>query len=164
MSFELVSYHLSKTKAVGEEWIPVLLALSTACGIGASLVFGKLFDRHEMPVVTTAVLLSSLFSPLVFFGGFWLVLVGMLLWGVGYATQDSLFKALIAQLLPEGRRGVAFGLFYTGYGAGWLVGSLVAALLYERSLIALVAFAIAIQLAAIPIFLSAQHSMRLRTD
>jgi len=164
MSFELVSYHLSKSKAFGEEWIPVLLALSTACGIGASLVFGKLFDRHEMPVVTTAVMLSSLFSPLVFFGGFWLVLIGMLLWGVGYATQDSLLKALIARLLPEGRRSLAFGLFYAGYGAGWLVGSLIAAFLYERSLIALVAFAIVIQLAAIPIFWSAQRSMRPRSD
>jgi len=88
----------------------------------------------------------------------------MLLWGVGYATQDSLLKALIARLLPEGRRSLAFGLFYAGYGAGWLVGSLIAAFLYERSLIALVAFAIVIQLAAIPIFWSAQRSMRPRSD
>ena len=35
-------------------------------------------------------------------------------------------------MLPEGRRNLAFGLFYTGYGVGWLIGSIATGLLYER--------------------------------
>ena len=65
-----------------------------------------------------AIIVSSLFSPLVFLGGFSVALGGMLLWGIGYATQGTLLKAVIAGVLPEGRRNLAFGLFYTGYGAG----------------------------------------------
>ena len=76
-------------------------------------------------------------------------------WKLGYATQDTLIKALIAGVLPEGRRATAFGLFYLGYGGGWLVGSIVMGLLYEHSLPALVAFAMIIQFASVPLFIIA---------
>jgi predicted MFS family arabinose efflux permease len=150
MSFELISYHLSATNTVPEHWIPVFLAISTAFGVAASLVLGKLFDRVGLPIVLIAVFLSSLFSPFVFLGSFFPALIGMLLWGVGYATQDTLLKAVIAGVLPEGKRNLAFGLFYAGYGVGWLVGSVATGLLYEQSRLALVAFAIVAQLASLP--------------
>lgn len=159
-SFELISYHLSTTKTVGEHWIPVFLAISTAFGVGASLVLGRLYDRVGLPVVLVAVLLSSLFSPLVFFGGFWVILAGLVLWGIGFATQDTLLKALVAGVLPDDRRNLAFGLFYAGYGSGWLVGSIAMGLLYQQSRMALVAFAIAAQLVSIPLFIWARYAQR----
>lgn len=82
----------------------------------------------------------------------------MPLWGVGYAVQDTLLKAIIAGLLPEGHRGLAFGLFYTAYGAGWLLGSIAIGLLYDVSLLALAAFAISVQLASVPLFLLAARA------
>ncbi len=54
---------------------------------------------------------STVFSPLVFLGGFWIALAGMLLWGIGYATQDTLLKALIASVLQGGYRSLAFEVF-----------------------------------------------------
>ena len=118
---------------------------------------GALFDQFGLPVVLAAVFLTALFSPLVFFGGFYLALIGMLLWGLGYATQDTLLKAVVAGVLPEGQRNLAFGLYYAGYGVGWLVGSVAAGLLYEKSHIALVLFAMMAQLAALPIFVIARR-------
>lgn len=162
MSFELISYHLSKTKIASEQWIPVMLAISTAFGVLANLVFGKAYDRVGLPVVIVAVCASAAFSPFVFLGGFWLVLFGMLLWGVGYATQDTLLKAIVAEVLPEGKRNFAFGLYYAGYGVGWLVGSIVAGLLYENSRAALTAFSIIIQLASVPVFVLAGRQERSR--
>jgi MFS family permease len=152
MSFELISYHLSSIHAVPDTWIPVFLAISTACGVVASLVLGRRYDRVGLPTVLVAVAISALFSPFVFFGGFYTALFGLLLWGIGYATQDTLMKVLIASVLPQGKRNLAFGLFYLGYGGGWLVGSVVAGLLYEQSRIALIAFAMVAQFLAIPIF------------
>ena len=160
MSFELISYHLAANKIIEGPWIPVLLALATAFGVIASLVLGKLYDGYGMPVLLIAVLLSALFSPLVFFGGPAAVVAGMLLWGVGYATQDTLLKAVIAGLLPEGKRNTAFGLFYAGYGGGWLVGSIVTGLLYEQSRLGLVVFAAAAQLLSLPLFLLAERRRR----
>lgn len=157
MSFELISYHLSKTKIASEQWIPVMLAISTAFGVLANLALGKLYDRMGLPVVIAAVCISAAFSPFVFLGGFWLVLSGMLLWGIGYATQDTLLKAIVAGILPEGKRNFAFGLYYAGYGVGWLVGSIITGLLYENSHLALVGFSVAIQLISLPFFILADR-------
>ena len=76
----------------------------------------------------------------------------MLLWGIGYATQDTLLKAVVAGLLPQRKRNLAFGLFYAVYGVGWLIGSATTGLLYDRSRIAMIVFCVAIQLASLPIF------------
>jgi MFS family permease len=157
MSYELVAYHLVRAKIVTESWIPVLLAFSTGFGVIASLVLGKLYDRAPLPTLLAAVFLSSLFSPFAFFGGFSAVLVGMVFWGIGYAIQDTLLKALVAGVLPEGKRNLAFGLFYTGYGVGWLIGSVATGLLYDQSRGALVAFAVAAQVISLPLFVIANR-------
>ncbi len=114
MSYELISFHLANTRAVPMVWVPVMLAFSTGLGVIASLVLGKWYDRKGLPVLLSAVFLSALFAPAVFLGGFPGVILAMAFWGIGYATQDTLFKALIAGVLPEGRRDFAFGLFLHG--------------------------------------------------
>ena len=57
--------------------------------------------------------------------------------------------------MPDKKRGLAFGLFYTGYGCGWLVGSIAVGLLYEHSHTAVVIFAVAAQILSLPILLIA---------
>ena len=157
VSFELISYHFSKTGTVTAYWIPLFFALAMATDGIVSLIFGKLFDRIGMPIVIIAFFLSSLFAPFVFFGTFSLALIGMILWGIGFGAQDTLLKAIIAGILPEGKRNFAFGLFYTGYGAGWLVGSVTTGLLYSRSLFLAVAFSVIMQLISLPFFLVAKR-------
>lgn len=157
MSFEFISVHLASHRTVSAHWIPAFLGISTGFGVLANLALGRLYDRAAIPTVVGAVFVSALFSPFVFLGGFGLALVGMLLWGIGYATQDTLFKALVADRLPEGRRNFAFGIFYTGYGGGWLVGSIATGLLYKLSVAAVIAFSMAVQLGSIPIFLYARR-------
>jgi MFS family permease len=163
MSFEFVSFHLASTGTVTGYWIPLFLVSATAASVAASLLLGRLYDRHGMRIILVAVLLSSLFPPLVFLGGFYTALAGLILWGIGYATQDTLLKALVAGMLPEGRRNLAFGLFYAGYGCGWLIGSVTTGLLYEQSLPLVIAFSVAVQLASLPLFLIAHRSER-RTE
>jgi predicted MFS family arabinose efflux permease len=123
----------------------------------ASLVLGKLYDRAALPTLLGAVFLSTLFSPFAILGGFPAVLAAMVFWGVGYATQDTLLKAVVASVLPEGKRNLAFGLFYAGYGIGWLIGSVATGLLYEQSRVALVAFAMVAQLVSLPLFVIAKR-------
>ena len=163
MSYELISYYLISAGVVSNAWAPVLLAFATGCGVVASLVLGKLYDRLGTPVVVVAVVLSSLFAPLVFTGNFAAALLAMPLWGIGYATQDTLLKAIIAGELPEGKRSLAFGLFYTAYGVGWLVGSTATGLLYGYSHLAIVVFVVAAQLISVPIFIVAAAGARARS-
>jgi MFS family permease len=158
MSFELVSFHLAGTKIVSEAWIPVMLGFSTLCAVIASLVLGKLYDRLGMPVVISAVVLSAMFAPFAFQESLVTVLIALPLWGIGYATQDTLLKVLIAGVLPEGKRNTAFGLFYIGYGGGWLIGSAATGLLYDSARAALVLFVVAAQVTSLPLFLIAKRS------
>ena len=157
MSFEFISFHLASRRVVSVTWIPIFLGISTGFGVLANLALGRLYDRAGTRAVVGAVFVSALFSPFVFLGGFGVALFGMLLWGVGYATQDTLFKALVADRLPHGRRNFAFGIFYTGYGGGWLVGSIATGLLYHVSIASVVAFSMVVQLGAIPVLLFARQ-------
>jgi MFS family permease len=157
LSYELIAYHLAATGLVDGGWIPILLAFATGCGVIASLVLGRLYDRMGLPVVLAAVVLSAGFTPLVFQGTLIAALAAMPLWGIGYAIQDTLLKAIVAGVLPKGRRSLAFGVFYAGYGVGWLLGSVAAGLLYEQAQTGLIAFAIAAQLASLPIFMLAHR-------
>lgn len=157
MSFEFIAFHLASHRVASAHWIPVLLGISTGFGVLANLALGRLYDRSAIGTVIGAVFVSALFSPFVFLGGFGVALIGMLLWGIGYAVQDTLFKAVVADRLPEGRRNFAFGIFYTGYGVGWLVGSIATGLLYDVSVAAVIAFSMAVQLGSIPLFLYARH-------
>ncbi len=155
MSFEFISFHMAATGLFADAWIPIGVALATVASIVASLALGRLYDRAGLPVALWAMAVGALFSPFVFLGGFAAVLVGLVLWGVGYAVQDTLLKAIVAGMLPRGRRNFAFGIFFTGYGAGWLIGAVMTGLLYPRSHAGVVVFAVASQLLAIPLFLMA---------
>jgi MFS family permease len=155
MSYELISYYLTDAGVISRNWMPVALAFATGCGVIANLVLGRLHDRFGVGVTLAAVVLSALFTPLVFTGWLPAVLLAMPLWGIGYAVQDTLFKAIVAAVLPEHKRGFAFGLFYTGYGCGWLVGSTAVGLLYEKNHVAVIAFAVAAQLLSLPLFVAA---------
>lgn len=162
MSYELISYFLAKTGIISSNWVPVMLAFATGCGVAANLILGRLYDRVGITMVLIAVMLSALFTPLVFLGTLTAALVAMPLWGVGYAVQDTLFKAIVADLLPEHKRNLAFGLFYTGYGCGWLVGSSATGLLYDHSHAGVVAFAMIAQLVSLPLFLLAHRHQKKR--
>ncbi|OWO94847.1 MFS transporter [Rhizobium esperanzae] len=163
LSYELGAYHLERTRTVPPEWIPVLLAFSTGSGVAANLILGRLYDWSNKVALTVGIVLSACFAPVLLQGGFAMAVIAMPLWGIGYAVQDTLMKAIIAGLLPEGRRGLGFGMFYSAYGGGWLLGSVAMGLLYDRSTLALAAFVAAAQLASLPIFLLARREARRET-
>lgn len=72
-------------------------------------------------------------------------------------TQDMLFSSVVAGILPEGRRHLAFGLFYAGYGLGWLLGATATGLVYKQSHIALAAFAAGVQPLYLPLLVLARR-------
>ena len=68
------------------------------------------------------------------------------------SAQGSLFQAMLTGVIPPQKRSTAFGLFDTGYGIAWFLGSVVMGLLYDKSILAVVLFSVIVQLAALPIF------------
>ena len=148
----LIAFHFQKTGAVPSSWIPVFYAIAMAVGGAGSLVFGRWFDRAGIRVLIPLTVVSSLFALFVFFGGFWTILIGAALWGLGMGVHESIIPAVVAQMVPVTRRASAYGLFTATYGVAWFAGSAILGALYDRSLTAAVAFCIAIELLAIPFF------------
>jgi MFS family permease len=151
--FPLIAYHLAKASIMPASWIPLVYALGMGTAALSALLFGRLFDRLGLSVIVVAVLIAATFAPLVFFGGVVLAVVGMGLWGIGMGVQESIVRAALAEMAPVGRRAAVYGIFDTGYGVFWFLGSALMGALYDRSVGALVAFSLVAQLAAIPLLL-----------
>lgn len=156
--YPLVAYHFGKASSVPRDWIPVFYAVAMGVDALAALLFGRLFDRIGLSVMIGAVVLSSLFAPLVFLGGFGLALAGVSLWGIGMGAQESIMRAAIANMVPADRRGTAYGVFNTGYGVFWFAGSALMGYLYDISIPTLLIFSIAAQLASVPILAIVRRS------
>lgn len=159
--FPLISFHFKNASVMSDVWIPVFYAVAMGVDALAALVFGRLFDRKGISVMAAAALVSSLFAPFVFLGGFYTALFGMALWGVGMGAQESIMRAAIAGVVPKDRRGSAYGLFNAGFGLFWFLGSALMGFLYGVSLPSLLAFSVVSQLASIPLFLKVR---RVRAD
>jgi MFS family permease len=151
--FPIMAYHFEKTSIVSENWIPIFYSVAMGVDAIAALIFGRLFDRKGIPILIVAVLLSSTFAPLVFMGGFYLSLAGMALWGVGMGAQESIMRAAIAGMVSRDKRATAYGIFNTGYGVFWFLGSALIGILYDFSIPYLIAFSVAAQLASVPLLL-----------
>jgi MFS family permease len=157
--FPLIAFHFGKTAVLPSDWIPLFYAVAMGVDAVAALVLGRLFDRLGMPVIVVTAALSALFAPLVFWGGFNFALLGMVLWGIGMGSLESIIKAALAEMVPRDRRATGFGLFNAGFGLFWFLGSALMGFLYDFSLGALVAFSVAAQLLAIPFFLAVSRQV-----
>jgi len=156
--FSLVAFHFQKANIVTQSLIPVFYSVAMVTGAVASLIFGKLLDKMGLPILLLAFLLGALFAPCVFMGGFSLALIGMVLWGLGLGAQDSLLKAVLVGVIPSNKRSTAFGVFDTVFGVAWFVGSAAMGLLYDKSILAVVIFSVALQLLALPLFVAANKT------
>jgi predicted MFS family arabinose efflux permease len=158
--FSLIAFHFQKAATVSQGLVPVFYAVAMAMGALASLIFGRLFDKLGQPVLLLAFFLSAFFAPFVFLGGPALALAGMMLWGIGMGTQDSLLKAVLTDTLPPEKRSTGFGVFDTGFGIAWFAGSAAMGLLYDRSILGLILFSVVLQLAALPLLSFAKRHER----
>jgi predicted MFS family arabinose efflux permease len=151
--FSLISFHFKKVGNVSDTEVALFYAAAMGAAAITNLLFGRLFDRIGFSIAAIAFVAGAMFAPFVFLGQFWLVLTGMILWGVGMGAQNSLLKAMLSDVIPAAKRSTGFGLFYTAFGVAWFIGSAAMGFLYDRSLFTLIVFSVICQLAALPVFL-----------
>jgi MFS family permease len=150
--YPIIAYHLNLAGVASGESVAIFYAVAMAVSGTGSLVLGRLFDRFGFSVLVGLTLVSPLFAPLVFLGGFWAALAGAAIWGLGIGVHESIIPAAVAPMVPAERRASAFGLFTAGYGVFWFLGSAVIGILYDVSLPATVTFCVLAEFAAVPIF------------
>lgn len=154
VDFPLVAYHFTVTSAVPPATVLVFYAVAMGVGGLGSLVFGRLFDRFGIAILVPLTVVTSLFAPLVFLGGFWPALLGMALWGIGIGVHESIVPAAVAPMVRRERRASAYGLFTAAYGLAWFLGSAAIGLVYLVSVPAVVVLSVVLELAAVPVFVA----------
>jgi MFS family permease len=66
-------------------------------------------------------------------------------------AQESIFRAVVSDITPADRRATAYGVFNAGFGLAWFIGSSLMGFLYTRTIIGMVVFSVAAQLASLPL-------------
>lgn len=153
VDFPLIAYHFEKASVLSDDVIPIFYAVAMGVDALAALVLGSLFDRKGASVLIFATVVAAFFAPLVFLSGNSLALLGMALWGLGMGAQESIMRAVIAEMIPASRRASAYGIFNAAFGLFWFLGSLLMGILYDLSVPAVIVCSVALQLASVPILL-----------
>jgi MFS family permease len=150
-NFQLIAYHLAARAIVPQAQIPLFYALAMGVDAIVALIIGKTYDRIGLVSLLALPLLTIPIPFLGFSGSYALVICGIVLWGAVMGIHETIMRAAIADLTPMARRGLAYGIFNTAYGAAWFVGGLVIGILYERSIGLVITFAVAMQLLSLPL-------------
>ena len=149
-SFQLVAYHVKTQAIISDAQIPILYAVAMGVDAMVALIVGKAYDKRGLMVL---VAIPALTLPIPFFGfshTYWLIILAIILWGAVMGIHETIMRAAIADLVPIGRRGSAYGIFNTLYGLSLFLGSSAMGLLYEVSVTYIMAFAVISELLAIP--------------
>jgi len=160
VDFPLIGYHLEKTSVLSKEWIPLLYALAMGVDALSAIFLGFLFDRIGLKTVILAIILSLGAVPLTFLGGITFIFLGMILWGIGLGAQESIMRAVIAQLVPPEKRGIGYGIFNTFFGLFWFAGSFLLGFLYDFSILALVILSVIFQTLSLPFILKVAKTVK----
>jgi len=160
MTFGVMSVHLVRADLVTAPWVPVVYAGAMAVQAVAALASGFAYDSIGPRVLYALPLLVAAVPALVFADGLQTVLIGITVWALATAVQDSTVKALVADLVPGERLATSYGVFATAQGLGALGGGALAGGLYEHHLGLLIEIIGTLQAAALVTLMITVHAAR----
>lgn len=149
--FPLIAYHFQKSSILSPIWIPISYAIAMGLNSLSAPLFGHFYDKKGFLILIIVTIISCIFAPLVFLGNATMAFFGIALWSIGVGAHESLMRAIVANMVPMKKRGSAYGIFNTGYGIFWFLGSFLMGVLYDVSILSFVIFSVFIQLLAVPI-------------
>ena len=161
VNFALIGYHFKAKNVLSDAQIPLFYAVAMAVDGIAAWFIGTHYDRlkkrsNNEKAGLGALLIIPLFSifiPVFAFSlNFTFALISAIIWGVVMGIHETIMKSAIADLTPMKKRGTGYGIFNTAYGLAMFVGSAAMGLLYDHSIAAVIAVAIALQIFSIPVF------------
>jgi hypothetical protein len=149
MTFGVISYAFVADGLVSLAAAPVVYAGAMAVGALGALATGLAYDRVGARVLLTLPPLVAVVPALVFADRLAPVLAGVAAWGLATGVQDSTVKALVADLVPAGSLGTAYGVFAAVQGVAALAGGALAGALHADHEALLVGIVGVLQLASL---------------
>lgn len=126
VSETFIVLHAHYNFELSTEWAPVIMLLYNITYCLSSYPVGRLSDRigrYGLLVVMIVVLmLADLLIATA--PNLYMLFIGTLVWGIQMGIAQSIFLAIIADLVPEDLRGTGFGVFYLVSAAAVILGGL----------------------------------------
>lgn len=159
-TFGVISFHMVSTGIADDSLVPLVYAAAMGIDAVFAAVTGVLYDKIGtrtllvLPFVCAAIPLFAYSSNL------WIVLFGVLLWGVSLGIQESTMRAAVGDIVSKSQRASAYGFFSMVIGVGSLLGGVFAGALYDVGIPALVVYSFAAEVLAFVLLLKAVSPKR----
>jgi MFS family permease len=114
-------------------WLPALwMVYNLVCTLAAPF-FGALSDRwgRRSIIAASFAYYTLLYVLFAFAQTNWHIWALFAAYGIYYGLSSGVFKAFIADLVPQEQRGTAYGLYQTGIGIALLPASLLMGVIWE---------------------------------
>ncbi|MBT8441030.1 MAG: MFS transporter, partial [Gammaproteobacteria bacterium] len=113
--------------------IPVVFIVMNVVYAFAAYPAGILSDRFGRPGLIVAGFVVIILADIVLAlaTGIWVVLLGVMLWGLYLGLTQGVLSAMVADSAPERLRGTAFGMFNLVSGIALLLASAIAGWLWD---------------------------------
>jgi MFS family permease len=155
----VISFHLTKTGLVPLAAVPLVYAAAMAAGALAALASGYLYDKRGTNVLLAMPFLIALVPGLALSNQLGAVIAGVVAWGAAAGIQESIVKALVADMVPTERRATAYGIFAAFEGVGALIGGVLSGALYNQRDV-LVVVVVALQACALVLLVRTVRKQR----
>ena len=137
----------------GETSLPYLVAMGVDAAI--ALPAGLLYDRIGFRAMAAAPIFAIPIAPmLLLVGGRGGLYASAILWGLTMGVFETIMRAAVADLAPIEKRGLAYGIYYSGVGLSWAAGGTIAGYLYQHGLTSgIIGFCTVVEIAALAAFI-----------
>ena len=151
-AFPVIAYHFAITGTVSEAEIPLFYAVAMGVDAVAALAIGRAYDRFGPAILISVPLLAIGIPFMAFATSYALALAAVLLWGAAMGVQETILRAAVADYTHISKRGTAYGVFNTIYGAAWFAGSAFIGWAYTIAIPLVIGFLVVMQVSALAAF------------
>jgi len=109
-----------------EPWLISILYLMVQ-GVDAIFapISGHLYDKYGRKILAIPFALSAIPTIFALMRDYNSIIISCIFFGIILGMQESIYRAAVSDLTTVERRGTAYGIFYTSYGLGFLIGGTV---------------------------------------
>lgn len=151
-NFQLISYHFKVKSIIPDAQIPLLYMIAMAVDAVVALAIGKTYDKIGLKSLLAIPLLTFPIPFLALSHNYGFLVLSVIFWGAAMGIHETIMRAGIADLVPLERRGSAYGIFNTIYGAAWFLGGLTMGFLYEFSPGLIILYVFLMEAISLPLF------------
>jgi MFS family permease len=126
----LILYRASQLADIGiiDRWfIPLLYAGIQLIDAPSALFSGFIYDKIGLLTLIVPFIISFFIAPITFIpsNSLLIIIISAMLYGIVLGTQESIYRAAIADIVPQNIRGTAYGIMNAALGIGILIAGLI---------------------------------------